>query len=189
MLCEWTCAATTPDHTYASADWSRAGAHLIYQHNKLYQNQSLHEHRRSSSQIIVIALLIAYFYHRASGCRFFCPWSCVSRIWKSGSLSRAEKTRDRAGLFLVLLLCCKIHCMHAGENPFLPTLQKRFNQINNQDNLLWAMWNRLHICKVERHKRFSIILFYPHEMFRYSIWLDQTCPHFSPFEISAFTDN
>lgn len=80
----------------------------------------------------------------------------------------------------ILLLCCKVHSKCAGEKFSLWTLRKRFNQINNQDQLLWATWNRLHICKVERYKRFSITLFYTHEMFHYSDWLNRTCPYFTP---------
>lgn len=147
--------------------------------------------RIGKSDLNLLPIIPIFLTHSIWMSFFFCPWSCFSWIWKSGSLSRAGKPRGAiaAVLFLVLLLCSIIHSMHTGENLFLPTPQKRFNQINNNDHLLWALWNRLHMCKVERHKRFSITTFYPHETFHYSVWLDQTCPHFRPFEISAFTDN
>lgn len=81
----------------------------------------------------------------------------------------------------IMLVVCKVHRKRVGENISPWASRKRFNQINNQHHLLGAMWNRLHICRVERYKRFSIPLFYTHEIFRYSNWLNQACPHFTPW--------
>lgn len=87
---------------------------------------------------------------------------------------------------LVLLLCAIIHDKLMGKNHFLLTSWKIFNQINNQHQLVGAMWNRLRTRKVEKRKCFSIKLFYTQELFHYTVWLNQACPNFPLWKCLRF---
>lgn len=108
MYCEWLCAATTPDRLIdhvSSAYLSRQDARI---RTKVWPEASLFcmdTEGAAAKYISVVALFFTCFYHIASGCRFVCPWSCFSRIWKSGSLSRAEKPHDAISVRSFLVLC------------------------------------------------------------------------------------
>lgn len=97
MYCERLCAATTPDRLIdqgSSAYLSRQDARI---RTKVWPEASsfcMDTEGAAVKYSSVVALFFTYFYHIACGCRFVCPWSCFSRIWKSGSLSRPEKPHD-----------------------------------------------------------------------------------------------
>lgn len=108
MYCERLCAATTRDRLIdhvSSAYLSRQDARI---RTKVWPEASsfcMDTEGAAAKYISVVALFFTYFYHIASGCRFVCPWSCFSRIWKSGSLSRAEKQHDAISDRSFLVLC------------------------------------------------------------------------------------